>query len=154
MSKVAFIGLGVMGYPMAGHIRSKGGHDVTVYNRTLGKAQAWVAEFGGQLALRLVAVKKPPQAAEAARRAAPVAATLGHASASNHATTFACGFAPGEEKASPQSPRTTAPPPGIPENDSLILAPMGSRPGASGMTEGSGWHKHSSRTNATPKRHS
>ncbi len=50
MSKVAFIGLGVMGYPMAGHIRTKGGHDVTVYNRTLGKAQAWVAEFGGQLA--------------------------------------------------------------------------------------------------------
>ncbi len=50
MSKVAFIGLGVMGYPMAGHIRTKGGHDVTVYNRTPGKAQAWVAEFGGQLA--------------------------------------------------------------------------------------------------------
>jgi 3-hydroxyisobutyrate dehydrogenase-like beta-hydroxyacid dehydrogenase len=51
LSKVAFIGLGVMGYPMAGHIRTKGGHDVTVYNRTLGKAQAWVAEFGGQMAL-------------------------------------------------------------------------------------------------------
>ncbi len=50
MSKVAFIGLGVMGYPMAGHIRSKGGHDVAVYNRTPGKAQAWVAEFGGRLA--------------------------------------------------------------------------------------------------------
>ncbi len=50
MSKVAFIGLGVMGYPMAGHIRTKGGHDLTVYNRTLGKAQAWVAEFGGQFA--------------------------------------------------------------------------------------------------------
>ena len=50
MSKVAFIGLGVMGYPMAGHIRTKGGHDVTVYNRTLGKAQAWVAEFGGKMA--------------------------------------------------------------------------------------------------------
>ncbi len=50
MSKVAFIGLGVMGYPMAGHIRTKGGHDLTVYNRTLGKAQAWVAEFGGQVA--------------------------------------------------------------------------------------------------------
>ncbi len=50
MSKVAFIGLGIMGYPMAGHIRTKGGHDLTVYNRTLGKAQAWVAEFGGQLA--------------------------------------------------------------------------------------------------------
>ncbi len=50
MSKVAFLGLGVMGYPMAGHIRAKGGHDVTVYNRTLGKAQAWVTEFGGQMA--------------------------------------------------------------------------------------------------------
>ena len=50
MSKVAFIGLGVMGYPMAGHIRTKGGHDLTVYNRSLGKAQAWVAEFGGQMA--------------------------------------------------------------------------------------------------------
>ncbi len=50
MSKVAFIGLGVMGYPMAGHIRTKGGHDLTVYNRTPGKAQAWVAEFGGTAA--------------------------------------------------------------------------------------------------------
>ncbi len=50
MSKVAFIGLGVMGYPMAGHIKTKGGHDVTVYNRTLGKSQAWTAEFGGQAA--------------------------------------------------------------------------------------------------------
>ena len=50
MSKVAFIGLGVMGYPMAGHIRTKGGHDLTVYNRTPGKAQAWVAEHGGQVA--------------------------------------------------------------------------------------------------------
>jgi 3-hydroxyisobutyrate dehydrogenase len=50
MSKVAFIGLGVMGYPMAGHIRKKGGHELTVYNRTRGKAQAWAAEFGGQAA--------------------------------------------------------------------------------------------------------
>jgi 3-hydroxyisobutyrate dehydrogenase len=50
MSKVAFIGLGVMGYPMAGHIRKRGGHDLTVYNRTPGKAQAWVAEFGGRAA--------------------------------------------------------------------------------------------------------
>jgi len=46
MAKVAFIGLGVMGYHMAGHL-SKGGHDVTVYNRTASKAEAWVAEFGG-----------------------------------------------------------------------------------------------------------
>lgn len=43
---VAFLGLGVMGYPMAGHL-AKSGHAVTVYNRSPAKAQAWVAEFGG-----------------------------------------------------------------------------------------------------------
>ncbi|MDN2659683.1 NAD(P)-dependent oxidoreductase [Neptunomonas phycophila] len=48
--KVAFIGLGTMGYPMAGHLAAAG-HDVTVYNRTQSKAQSWVAEFSGQLAL-------------------------------------------------------------------------------------------------------
>jgi 3-hydroxyisobutyrate dehydrogenase len=47
MSKVAWIGLGVMGYPMAGHIKSRGHHDVVVFNRTKAKADAWVAEFGG-----------------------------------------------------------------------------------------------------------
>jgi 3-hydroxyisobutyrate dehydrogenase len=50
MSKVAWIGLGVMGYPMAGHIRSKGGHELTVYNRTASKADEWVAKFGGKAA--------------------------------------------------------------------------------------------------------
>ena len=49
MAKVAFIGLGVMGYPMAGHI-ARGGHDLTVYNRTASKADHWVAEFGGSSA--------------------------------------------------------------------------------------------------------
>ncbi|MFP8779729.1 NAD(P)-dependent oxidoreductase [Hydrogenophaga sp. RWCD_12] len=44
--RVAFIGLGVMGYPMAGHL-ARAGHQVTVYNRSPAKAQAWVAEFGG-----------------------------------------------------------------------------------------------------------
>ena len=44
--KVAFLGLGVMGYPMAGHL-AKAGHSVTVYNRTPAKGEAWVAEFGG-----------------------------------------------------------------------------------------------------------
>jgi len=44
--KVAFLGLGVMGYPMAGHL-ARAGHTVTVYNRTPAKAQAWVQEFGG-----------------------------------------------------------------------------------------------------------
>jgi 3-hydroxyisobutyrate dehydrogenase-like beta-hydroxyacid dehydrogenase len=47
MAKVAFIGLGVMGYPMAGHLKVKGGHDVAVYNRTFSKAEKWAAEFGG-----------------------------------------------------------------------------------------------------------
>ena len=42
--KVGFIGLGVMGYPMAGYI-SKAGHDVTVYNRTKAKAEKWVKEY-------------------------------------------------------------------------------------------------------------
>ena len=49
MAKVAFIGLGVMGYPMAGHLRVKGGHDVAVYNRTASKAEKWVAQFGGSV---------------------------------------------------------------------------------------------------------
>ena len=49
MSKVAFLGLGVMGYPMAGHLAAKG-HDVTVYNRTAAKAEAWVAQHGGSAA--------------------------------------------------------------------------------------------------------
>ena len=47
MAKVAFIGLGVMGYPMAGHLKNKGGHDVTVFNRTEKKAKAWADEHGG-----------------------------------------------------------------------------------------------------------
>ena len=50
MAKVAFLGLGVMGYPMAGHMVKKGGHDVTVYNRTAAKAQQWVKEYGGKSA--------------------------------------------------------------------------------------------------------
>lgn len=47
--KVAFLGLGVMGFPMAGHL-AQAGHQVTVYNRTPAKAQAWVREFGGAAA--------------------------------------------------------------------------------------------------------
>jgi 3-hydroxyisobutyrate dehydrogenase/2-hydroxy-3-oxopropionate reductase len=60
MAKVAFIGLGVMGFPMAGHLKVKGGHDVTVYNRTASKAAAWAEKFGGTAA---------PTPAEAARDA-------------------------------------------------------------------------------------
>jgi len=50
MAKVAFIGLGVMGFPMAGHLKTKGGHDVTVYNRTSEKAAAWAEKFSGKSA--------------------------------------------------------------------------------------------------------
>ncbi len=60
MAKVAFIGLGVMGYPMAGYLKSKGGHAVTVYNRTTAKAQKWVEEHGGDYA------ETPAKAAEGA----------------------------------------------------------------------------------------
>lgn len=58
MAKVAFLGLGVMGYPMAGHLKNKGGHEVTVYNRTFAKAEKWAAQFGGK------AVKTPKEAAQ------------------------------------------------------------------------------------------
>jgi 3-hydroxyisobutyrate dehydrogenase len=50
MAKVAFLGLGVMGYPMAGHLVKKGGHEVTVYNRTAAKAKEWADKFGGKTA--------------------------------------------------------------------------------------------------------
>jgi 3-hydroxyisobutyrate dehydrogenase len=49
MAKAAFIGLGVMGYPMAGHLQ-KNGHEVTVYNRTTAKAEKWAGEYGGSFA--------------------------------------------------------------------------------------------------------
>jgi 3-hydroxyisobutyrate dehydrogenase len=58
--RTAWIGLGVMGYPMAGYLVSKGGHDVVVYNRTTAKAEKWVADHGGSHALT------PKHAAEGA----------------------------------------------------------------------------------------
>src|SRR2546429_6246328 len=50
MAKFAFLGLGVMGFPMAGHLVKKGGHEVTVYNRTAAKAKEWADKFGGKTA--------------------------------------------------------------------------------------------------------
>ncbi len=55
--RVAFLGLGVMGHPMAGHL-ARAGHQVTVYNRTAAKAQAWVAEYGGAFAATPAAAVK------------------------------------------------------------------------------------------------
>ena len=69
MAEVAWIGLGVMGYPMAGHIRKKGDHDLTVYNRSGAKAEAWVKQFGGKTA---------PTPAEAAKDADFVFSCVGN----------------------------------------------------------------------------
>ena len=66
--KLAFLGLGVMGYPMAGHL-AKAGHDVTVYNRTAEKAQRWAAQYGGRSA---------PSPADAARDAEIVLMCVGN----------------------------------------------------------------------------
>ena len=60
MAKVSFIGMGVMGYPMAGHLKVKGGHDVTVYNRTVAKAEAWAKQYDSKFA------PTPAEAAEGA----------------------------------------------------------------------------------------
>ena len=68
MAQVAFLGLGVMGYPMAGHL-AKAGHQVTVYNRTAAKAEAWVAQHGGRSA---------PTPLEAAQGAEIVFACVGN----------------------------------------------------------------------------
>ena len=66
--KVAFIGLGVMGFPMAGHMKNAG-HDVTVYNRTAAKARDWAKKYGGKWA---------PTPAEAAKGTAIVCACVGN----------------------------------------------------------------------------
>jgi 3-hydroxyisobutyrate dehydrogenase len=60
MSKVAFIGLGAMGFPLAGHLATRGLHDVVVFNRARAKADAWIARFGG------IAAPTPAAAAEGA----------------------------------------------------------------------------------------
>lgn len=67
--RTAWIGLGVMGYPMAGHLKQRGGHEVTVYNRTPGKGKEWVEKHGG---------KSAPTPAEAAKDADFVFACVGN----------------------------------------------------------------------------
>ena len=70
MSKVAWIGLGVMGYAMAGHLKMRGHHDVVVFNRTRKRAEAWVAEFGGTAAHTLRRPRAMPTSSS------PVSATM------------------------------------------------------------------------------
>lgn len=69
MAKVAWLGLGVMGYPMAGHLKVRGGHEVVVYNRSSEKAEKWRQEFGGETAAT---------PAEAARNCEAVFACVGN----------------------------------------------------------------------------
>jgi 3-hydroxyisobutyrate dehydrogenase-like beta-hydroxyacid dehydrogenase len=62
MTKIAFLGLGVMGYPMAGHL-ARAGHDVTVYNRTLSKAEQWLDEYSEEATGELMLAPTPAGAA-------------------------------------------------------------------------------------------
>lgn len=78
MAKVAFIGLGVMGFPMAGHLLAKGGHEVTVYNRTPKRAAEWVARFPGGRAAATPAA--------AAERAEFIFACVGNDADGRHVT--------------------------------------------------------------------
>ena len=81
MAKVAFLGLGVMGYPMAGHLKDRG-HDVTVYNRTAAKADKWVADNGG------IGRDDPARGGRRARRSSsPASATTTTCARSRSATT-------------------------------------------------------------------
>ncbi|HEY1426228.1 MAG TPA: NAD(P)-dependent oxidoreductase [Caulobacteraceae bacterium] len=77
--RTAFIGLGVMGYPMAGHL-ARAGHEVTVFNRTAAKAQKWAAEYGGRAAATIAeAVKDAELAALCVGNDADVRQVMGEA---------------------------------------------------------------------------
>jgi len=99
MAKVAWIGLGVMGYPMAGHIREKGGHDLTVYNRNGAKAEAWAKEHGGKTA---------PTPAEAAKDADFVFCCVGNDNDLREVTLGAQGAFNGVKKGAVFIDNTTA----------------------------------------------
>lgn len=99
MANVAFIGLGVMGYPMAGHLKVKGGHQVTVYNRTFAKAEKWAEQFGG------TAARTP---AEAARDADFVFVCVGNDDDLRSVTTAADGVLQGMKPGAILIDNTTA----------------------------------------------
>ena len=99
MAKVAFVGLGVMGYPMAGHLKNKGGHEVTVYNRTAAKAEKWVAQYGG---------KRAPTPKEAAQGQDFVMSCVGNDNDLREVTLGANGAFAGMNKAAVFVDHTTA----------------------------------------------
>src|SRR4030088_2440083 len=90
MAKVAFLGLGVMGFPMAGHLVKKGGHEVTVFNWTPAKAKAWSEKFGG---------RTPPTPKAAAEGQDFVMACVGNDNDLRAITLGADGAFAGREKA-------------------------------------------------------
>jgi len=96
--KLTFLGLGVMGYPMAGHLK-KNGHDVTVYNRTAAKAKAWVAEHGGSF---------KETAAEAAQGSDIVFMCVGNDDDVREVATAAKGALAGMKKGTILADHTTA----------------------------------------------
>ncbi|MBV8764197.1 MAG: NAD(P)-dependent oxidoreductase [Hyphomicrobiales bacterium] len=96
--KVAFLGLGVMGFPMAGHLKAKG-HEVTVYNRTPAKAEAWVKKHGG---------KSAPTPREAAKEREIVFACVGNDDDVRAVTTGPDGAFQGMSKGSIFVDHTTA----------------------------------------------
>jgi len=96
--RVAFLGLGVMGHPMAGHL-ARAGHQVTVYNRSAAKAQAWVAEYGG---------KHAPTPREAAAGAEFVFACVGNDDDLRAVTLGADGAFAGMDKGAVFVDHTTA----------------------------------------------
>ena len=100
MAKVAFIGLGVMGFPMAGHLLKKGGHELTVYNRTFSKAEDWVKKYGAGRAVRTPA--------EAAKGAEYVFCCVGNDDDLRSVTTTKDGAFEGVEKGAIFIDNTTA----------------------------------------------
>jgi 3-hydroxyisobutyrate dehydrogenase len=98
MARVAFLGLGVMGYPMAGHLKKKG-HEVTVYNRTAARAERWVGEFGG---------RSRPAPSEAAKGQEFVFACVGNDADLRAVTTAAQGAFENLEKGAIFVDHTTA----------------------------------------------
>jgi 3-hydroxyisobutyrate dehydrogenase len=82
MANVAWLGLGIMGYPMAGHLKVRSGHDVTVYNRSPAKAEKWRQEFGGKTA---------PTPADAARDCDAVFSCVGNDDDLRSVTVGGCG---------------------------------------------------------------
>lgn len=122
VQKIAFIGLGVMGYPMAGHCK-KSGHEVTVFNRTTNKAQAWVNEFSGMSSHQTwqdyaPLQNRPPSGSSATRprslriARAGLSGSLSQSQQATASRAFHLGFGLTENSGEVAGPLYSEPPPG------------------------------------------